>query len=111
MTAPAFRLENVSSAAARSGRPYGTFHKHVLAGRLPRPVKIGKRSVIPSHELDAVLAAEAAGQDADSIRALVRRLFDERAAMAAKLAALEPTEPATPMPAKSKGPKQREQRA
>ena len=49
-------------------------------GLLPQPVKLGRRaSAWPSHEIEAVTAARAAGADDSAIRDLVKQLHAARA--------------------------------
>lgn len=47
-------------------------------GTFPLPVKIGKRSLLPSDEAEAMVSARVAGMGDDAIRALVHRLHDAR---------------------------------
>lgn len=47
-------------------------------GLLPPPIKIGRMSRWPEHEIDAIIAAEIAGKKPDQIRALVLELVAAR---------------------------------
>ncbi len=53
------------------------------AGLLPPVVTINGRNFDPEHEVDAILAAYAAGATDDDIKAMVSRQIEERAAAAA----------------------------
>ncbi len=46
----------------------------------PVPIKDGRRSLVPSNELDEIIAARIAGQSEQQIRALVQRLHQQRTA-------------------------------
>jgi len=59
----------------------GTYQK-IADGLLPKPVRLGARSVgFPEHEVQAVLAARIAGHSDDQIRALVAAMAVDRAAL------------------------------
>lgn len=55
-------------------------------GLLPRPIKIGRMSRWPEHEIDAIIAAEIRGDTPEQIRALVRELEAARATITASAA-------------------------
>lgn len=58
----------------------------VADGLLPAPIKIGRMSRWPEHEIDAVIAAEIRGDTPDQIRELVRELESARASITASAA-------------------------
>lgn len=61
-----------------------TVYRWGQEGRFPRPVRLGANTAAwPDDEIDAVLAARAAGADDAAVRALVARLHAERSAGAA----------------------------
>lgn len=77
MTESILRLPAVR---ARTGLSRTAIYDRVAAGLLPRPVKIGRRSVgWPSSEIDAIVGAHVAGLTDEEIRALVARLQASRA--------------------------------
>ncbi|MEQ8663115.1 MAG: hypothetical protein RLW62_20055 [Gammaproteobacteria bacterium] len=53
------------------------------AGLLPPVVTINGRNFDPEHEIEAILAAYAAGATDDDVRTMVARQIEERAAAAA----------------------------
>nr|WP_281722646.1 AlpA family phage regulatory protein [Nitrosomonas nitrosa] len=54
------------------------FYKKIREGKFPRPIKIGKRSLWPSHEVDAMCAAWIAGHDDTAIKQLVAEIEKKR---------------------------------
>lgn len=63
----------------RAGVSRSPFFARVRAGLWTKPVLIGKRaSGWPSHEIDALLAAQIAGKSDDEIRELVKQLHAAR---------------------------------
>lgn len=55
-----------------TGLSRSSIYSHAASGLLPKPVKIGARSIAwPSDELSAVINARRAGRDDDGIRLLV----------------------------------------
>ncbi len=66
---------------AAIGMPRSTIYDAIDKGLLVPPVAIGERSVAwPSNEVEAIISARIAGQNDDEIRALVRRLLQDRKA-------------------------------
>src|SRR5690348_625396 len=60
----------------RRGCSRAVVYRAIGAGVFPPPVRRGRRcSVWLQHEIDAVLAAEAAGMTPDDLRALVRQFL------------------------------------
>ncbi len=53
----------------------------IADGLLPPPLKLGRMSRWPAHEIDAVIAAEIRGDTPDQIRQLVRDLVAARATL------------------------------
>ena len=55
-------------------------HNQIKAGLMPPPIPLGGQRAVGwlQHELDAVLAAMAAGKSQDHIRALICHLVDQR---------------------------------
>ena len=59
------------------GRSQG--YAGIQAGVLPRPVKLGLRAAaLPDFEVEAINAARLAGYDDKQLRALVKRLHEQR---------------------------------
>jgi prophage regulatory protein len=68
------------SVQAVTGLGRVSVYRHVNAGLLPKPVKIGERSTAwPEHEIAAINAARMAGKPDDAIRAIVDDLQRQRA--------------------------------
>jgi prophage regulatory protein len=64
---------------ARAGLSRSTIYLRVSQGLWPRPISLGARAVgWPSNEVEAINAARVAGHSDEDVRALVRRLHDER---------------------------------
>lgn len=64
---------------ARAGLSRSTIYLRVSQGLWPRPISLGSRAVgWPSNEVEAINAARVAGHSDEDVRALVRRLHDER---------------------------------
>lgn len=72
-------LHAFQAVGLRTSAGYGQIRQSLF----PAPIKDGRRSLVPSDELDAVIAARIAGQTEDQIRELVQRLHRERSALAA----------------------------
>lgn len=73
----------------RHGSSRSRFYDAITKGMMVPPVKRGKISLWPAHEIEALNRAETAGASAEEIRALVKQLLAQRAAMKPKLAAEE----------------------
>lgn len=54
------------------------FYKKIRDGKFPKPVKIGKRSVWPSHEVNQMCEAWLAGHDDIAIKQLVSEIEKNR---------------------------------
>jgi prophage regulatory protein len=65
-----------------------TIFTRVKSGVLPPPVSLGDRALgWPAHELAALRRARVAGMDENTLRALVRRMVEARAAEALRIKA------------------------
>ena len=82
----------------RRGGGHSKLYSDIAAGTWPPIVKFGRASVQPEHEVDAMLAAVAAGASDDELRRLVEELVRERArkAQLTSRAALSSSTPASP---------------
>lgn len=68
-------LLRLPSVLQRRGRQKSQHADDVRAGVFTRPLKPSSRMALwPSHEVDALIAAEIAGKSPDEIRQLVRQL-------------------------------------
>jgi len=74
-----YRLVRLAESMARTGLGRSAFYAAVAEGVLPKPVKLGRASAWPEHELNAVVAAMIRGDSHDALRDLVQRLHVERA--------------------------------
>lgn len=72
------RLAGPDGVCARLGHRPTTVYARVGDGTLPPPVKLGRNSVWPDREIDAVIGAIIAGRTEDEIRALVATLVAQR---------------------------------
>jgi prophage regulatory protein len=69
---------------ARRSISSSTHYRHVDAGLMTPPVKLGPNTAAwPEHEIDAIDRARLAGADDDAIRTLVRELIEARTQQAA----------------------------
>ena len=83
------RVIRMNEVETRIGDSHSGAYVKVADGLLPKPVRIGARSVgIPEHELQAVIAARIAGKSDEEIRALVAALMASREELFARI--LEP---------------------
>ncbi|MFZ5540703.1 MAG: helix-turn-helix transcriptional regulator [Pseudomonadota bacterium] len=68
------------------GRSRSSRERDTRAGLLPAPIRVSyRRTAYLRRELDAIIAARAAGATDDELRALTRRLLDDRARRAEAL--------------------------
>lgn len=56
------------------------FYKRLAEGLYTKPVKLGRTSAWPEHEIDAILTARIAGATDNEVAALVARLHRDRTA-------------------------------
>lgn len=75
-------LVQIESAFAALGLPRATGYEQIEAGLIPRPVRIGRRAVIPSDEINAIVDARVAGLPVEKVKELVGQLHAKRAAAA-----------------------------
>ena len=75
---PSYRLVRLAEGMTCTGLGRSAFYAAISDGVLPKPVKLGRASAWPEHELDAVVAAMIRGDSHDALRDLVQRLHDER---------------------------------
>ncbi|WP_083884655.1 helix-turn-helix transcriptional regulator [Thioflavicoccus mobilis] len=76
---PTYRLVRLAEGMGRTGLGRSAFYAAISDGFLPKPVKLGRASAWPEHELDSVVAAMIRGDSPELLRDLVRRLHAERA--------------------------------
>ncbi len=72
------RLAGPDGVCSRVSRCDSAVYSMVKAGTFPAPIKFGRSSVWPDHEIDAIVSAHIAGSNEDEIRALVQRLVEQR---------------------------------
>jgi prophage regulatory protein len=77
-----YRLLDGAAVDERRARRRTQRYDDVADGLLPAPIKLGRMSRWPEHEIDAVIAAEIRGDTPDQIRSLVRDLVAARSAAA-----------------------------
>ena len=72
-------IQHKPEVLAKTGLPRSTFHSRIKAGLMPPPIPLGARAVgWLSCEIDQVLAAMIAGQEAEQIKLLVKELVAQR---------------------------------
>jgi prophage regulatory protein len=69
---PSYRLVRLAEGMARTGLGRSAFYAAVSEGVLPKPVKLGRASAWPEHEINAVVAAMIRGDSHDALRDLVQ---------------------------------------
>lgn len=72
-------LDSQPDTAATLGVRHAYHYKLIADGLFPPPIKIGRKSVWPSNETQAIVRARIAGKSDDEIRALVCDLVSARA--------------------------------
>ena len=73
------KLCRVSEGANRVGYSVPSYYRIASEGLLPPPIKLGKnRSALIASELEAVIAARVRGESDDEVRALVKKLVNNR---------------------------------
>ncbi len=85
---PSYRLVRLAESMARTGLGRSAFYAAISDGILTKPVKLGRASAWPEHELNAVVAAMIRGESDDAMRDLVQRLHAERACCGREAAVL-----------------------
>lgn len=76
------RLQGADGVCARLAHRPTTAYGMVNAGTLPPPIKFGRSSCWPEHEIDAIVGAIVAGRTEDEIRVLVQALLASRSSAA-----------------------------
>ena len=69
------RLLPLRNALEGAGVPLSVGYEQIRRQVFPTPIKDGRRSLVPSDEVEAVIAARIAGRTEPEIRALVQRLL------------------------------------
>lgn len=72
-------LADKAIAQERIGARSSKFHDMIRAGLMVPPVHVGRAARFPMHEINALAAAQMAGQTDDEIKALVTELVAKRA--------------------------------
>jgi prophage regulatory protein len=74
------RILRLDPVLDKTGDTRSPHYSKIAAGLFTQPVKLGgvRAAGWPEHEVDAIVAARIAGASADQIRALVRRLHEQR---------------------------------
>lgn len=81
-----FSLLGKLETRKRVGDSNSEWYRQIARGTAPRPIKRGKSSLWPAHEIDALVAARIAGLSDDEIRDLVTAIHAARASALNKLA-------------------------
>lgn len=74
-------LERLPAVLARRGDAKSSLYLAIQRGEWTRPIRLGRASTWPAHEVQSLLAAHVAGATSDQMRALVRDLHARRAAL------------------------------
>jgi prophage regulatory protein len=73
------RMVRVPQAIVLLGEKKSSFYAKVIAGLMPRPIKIGaKAAALPDYEIRAVNTARIRGVSDEELRALVADLHEAR---------------------------------
>ena len=75
----------IRQVCLKRGRGSSSLYEDIAKDLLPPPIKCGRSSLWIESEIDAVLAAEAAGASHGEIRALVQELVRTRQVRAVRL--------------------------
>lgn len=73
-----YQLLPIPAICERRGSRRSKVYTEEKDGLLPRFVKLGRSTLMPSDELNQVLRARAAGANDDEVRGLVAKLFERR---------------------------------
>ena len=84
MTAPQ-RILRLPEVKMMTGLSRSSVYVHISQGIFPRPLALGVRMVgWPSREIEALIEARIAGEDATAIRELIIKLVRERTSLRSK---------------------------
>lgn len=75
---PTYQLLPIPAICERRGGRRSKIYAEQKNGLLPRFVKLGRSTLMPSDELNQVLRARAAGAADNDVRRLVAKLFEQR---------------------------------
>ena len=81
MSTTEFRLDRVTYVLGRRGCQKSKHYADVQRGLFTPPVRVGRASTWPRHEVDALIAAQIAGATDAQLVALVRHLLAQRAGL------------------------------
>jgi prophage regulatory protein len=81
------KLERLPNVLGRNGRSRSELYRKISEGTHTPPVRVGSRCAAwPSHEIDALIAADIAGATDEQRRQLVERLLANRSALMPSMA-------------------------
>jgi prophage regulatory protein len=75
------RLDRLPAVLEQRGDGRSSLYLDVQRRTWTPPVRLGRASAWPRHEVQALVRARVAGASLDQMRVLVRELLDQRAAM------------------------------
>jgi prophage regulatory protein len=84
MTEP-LQLDPLPAVLEQNGGGHSSLYDAIAEGLWTPPVKRGRASRWPRHETQALVAAHIAGASEEQLRALVRRLLEQRKALMPQL--------------------------
>jgi prophage regulatory protein len=79
MSTTEFRLDRIAYVLGRRGCQKSKHYADVQRGMFTPPVRVGRASTWPRHEVDALIAAQIAGANDAQLRALVKQFLARRA--------------------------------
>lgn len=79
MSTMEFRLDRIGYVLGRRGCEKSKHYADVQRRLFTPPVRVGRASTWPRHEVDALIGANIAGATDDQLRALVSQLLTKRA--------------------------------
>ena len=76
-------LDNLRAVEQQTGERHTAIYEKIKVGLFTRPVKVGRSSRWPRHEVQAIVSARIAGQTEEQIELMVDKLHAQRAVITA----------------------------
>lgn len=89
------RLDRLPTVLEQRGDSRSQLYLDIQEGTWTSPAHLGRASVWPRHETQALLRARIAGASDDQLRQLVRDLLEQRRGLMPQIGAAAPAEPAS----------------
>lgn len=72
------KLLSLPQVQTRTDSCKAMLYQYVREGLFPPPTKVGRKSVWPEHEVEAIVTARVGGASDDQVRSLVAKLIADR---------------------------------